>query len=196
MGLKAIFVAAASWRRILGGAVAALVLLPVPAMAMLSFSSPWTGSPSVSGTPTPPVPTVSDSTSGQDDSLIINMGTYQGTTANSSITLTRQFQITGVSSQQVEFNHSAIDQFMQAGETLSLKVEDASGHVLFTPVTFAYTNPSSSLATVQDSELYKTILSKGTYTLVLNVAYKTNNKFSGSWGGKKKSAHRFVIEGL
>jgi hypothetical protein len=196
MGLKAIFAAAAPWRRILGGAVAALVLLPVPAMATLSFIGSWTPSTSVSGGPTPPKPTYSDNTSGQDDSLIVDLGNYQGATAtaNSSITLTRQFQITGVSTQQIQFDHSAIQQFAQAGENLSLKVEDATGkNVLFTPITFSYSNPSSNFATVLDNELYKTILGKGTYTLVVNVAYKTNNKLGG-W--KKKSAHQFDIEGL
>jgi hypothetical protein len=195
MGLRTILAAAAPWRRLLGGAVAALVLLPMPAMA-LTFLGSWTKTTSVSGGPTPSAPTVTDSTSGQDDSLVVDMGNYQGATAtaNSSITLTRQIQITSTGSQQIEFLHSATSQFAQGGESLSLKVEDASGKtVLFTPITFSYSNASSKMATVLDNELYKTALGKGTYTLVVNVTYNTNNKLGG-W--KKISAHQFEIEGF
>ena len=126
MGLRTILTRVARWRRVLGGAVALLVLMPVPAMA-LTFLGSWVKSTSVSGGPTPPTPSFSDSTSGQNDSLIVDMGDYQGATAtaNSSITLTRQFQITS-SSQQMQFDHAAMNQFAQAGEKVTLKVEDAS----------------------------------------------------------------------
>jgi hypothetical protein len=93
----------------------------------------------------------------------------------------------------MQFDHAAMNQFAQAGEKVTLKVEDASGHVLFTPINFAFSNPSGNFLTVNENELYRTALAKGTYTLAVNVTYNTNNKLGG-W--KKKSAHLFDIEGF
>src|SRR6516225_2393984 len=82
------------WRQLIACLVAALMLIPVPAMA-LTFTSGWQSVISTSGGPTPPTPSVTDSTVGADDNMFVNYGTYQGSTAKaqSQITLDRNISV-------------------------------------------------------------------------------------------------------
>jgi hypothetical protein len=189
-------------RRFLGGAAAALLLMPMPAMA-LTFLGSWTPSISVSGGPTPPTPTFTDSVTNNggkaEDVLNVFMGDYQGqtATANSSITLTRQFDITNPA-QVLQFQHNATTMLSQAGENVTLQVKNGAGQVLFTPVNFAFSTNSTTFVSVQDSELYRTALSMNPatqhYMLVANVTFNTNNKVGG-WK-TKSAAHVFDIQGF
>jgi hypothetical protein len=199
MRLKTILTWLPNARRVLGGLVAAVLLLPMPAMA-ITFLGVWmpVSPPSVSGTPAPPTPTFMDVPTGdpQKDTLDVIMGDYQGSgvdLASSSISLTRQFQITS-GAQVLQFDHNALAQFAQAGENVTLQVKNSSGALLFTPVSFAYSNGSSSFVSVPDSETYRTALANGTYTLVATVRFNTNNKLGG-WK-TMSSPHVFDIQGF
>src|SRR5215831_2905633 len=54
------------WKRLAAGLAAALLLTPVPAMA-LTFTTGWVASYSQAGGPTPPTPVYTDATAGGRD---------------------------------------------------------------------------------------------------------------------------------
>ena len=109
-----------------GGLAAALLLLPAPAMAALTFNgATWTVvSNTQSGGPTPPAAMFTDATNNpkQEDDLYVNMGAYSGSTktANSSIELTRGVNLS-TSNQFLEFEQQFTSQFTQAGVTPRLR---------------------------------------------------------------------------
>jgi hypothetical protein len=184
------------WKQLIGGVVAALMLLPVPAMA-LTFLGSWHATISGSGGPTPPPATFSDVTNnpGQVDDLTVNMGNYQGSTATatSSIELTRQFTVPSPS-QKLSFQEQFTSQFTQAGASVSVAVKDAAGkNTLFTPLFFSIQSTIKQPVTVQVFQLATRTVSSGTYTFDVKVVYNTNNKIGG-W--KTISPHAFEFKGL
>jgi hypothetical protein len=184
------------WKQLIGGAVAALMLLPVPAMA-LTFIDAWAPVISTSGGPKPAPPTFSDVTNNakQLDDLTVNMGNYQGSTATaqSSIELTRHVSVPD-GSQNVSFQEQFTSQFTQAGASVTVAVKDASGHnVLFTPLSFSFQSTLTQPVTVQVFQLATRKVNGGTYTFDVKVAYNTNNKIGG-W--KTISPHAFEFKGL
>jgi hypothetical protein len=182
------------WRRVIPGLVVALLLMPTPALA-LTFLGSWSATYTQTGGPTPPTPVFTDSVSGQDDRLTVDMGNYTGSTAvaTSTIQLTRQIQVTSAS-QAVQYAHAAGYTFQQAGETVTVVLKNASGGTtLSTPISVSFTNNSTVPVTFSDSETVRNTLNGGTYTLVVTVTHKTNNKL-GLW--RKKSQHVFDFAGL
>jgi hypothetical protein len=182
------------WRRVVPGLAVALLLMPTPALA-LTFLTPWSTTFTQTGGPTPPTPIVNDSVNGQDDHLTVDMGNYTGSTAvaTSTVQLTRQIQVTSAS-QAIQYAHAAGNTFQQAGETVTVVLKNASGSTtLSTPISVSFTNNSTIPVTFSDSETVRNTLNNGTYTLVVTVTHKTNNKL-GSW--KKKSQHVFDFAGF
>jgi hypothetical protein len=188
------------WQRTVGGLAAALLLIPVPAMAGLSFSgTQWTAvSNSQSGGPTPPMATFTDTlnSANQEDDLFVNMGNYSGATATakSSIELQRGINLS-TSKQLVEFEQEFSAQFEQAGMSLSVAVLDSHGKNVQTPLSFSFSTNSSSFTpvTVKEANINNE-LKAGNYTLDVKVSYNTNNKI-GAWKSISPF-HHFEFEGL
>ena len=186
-------------RGVAGGLVAALLLMPLPAMA-ITFLGSWSPTFTQTGGPTPPTPTiVSDSVTnaGQDDQLLVNMDQYQGSTAKASsqIVLTRQIQITS-SSQTVEFDHTYDALFSFAGYTTTVQVKDLQGHVVITPINVSKSNTSGTFKELQDNANVRQSLANGTYNLVVTITNTTNNKVGGwKFNPGHKSEHEFDFQG-
>jgi hypothetical protein len=182
-------------RRVVGGLAAALLLIPMPAMAITYLGS-WQASYSQSGGPTPPTPTFSDSgVSGQNDTVLVDMGEYQGSTAKatSTIELTRDISISS-SSQVIQFDHSFAGLFEQAGYSVTVAVENSKGQVVVTPISISKTTTSTTFKELQDSLNVNERLSKGSYTLVVTVTDATNNKIGG-WKRHNSQSHEFDFQG-
>ena len=183
------------WKRMVGGLAAALVLLPVPAMAALTFNGSWAvSSDTQSGVPTPPQATFSDSTSNatQTDNLTVNMGQYSGKSASSTIELTRGVTLSS-SNQLLEFEQSFSNVLLtNAGVSLSVSVKNSSGTVVQTPLTYNYSTTGSTKLSVFQSN-FNNLLKSGAYTLDVKLTYVTNNKIAGGWNAI--SAHHFEFVG-
>lgn len=181
--------------RVLAGLLAAVVLMPVPAMA-LTFTSNWAASYSQSGGPTPPKPTFTDTVSGQRDDVTIDMGTYNGSTsqAASAITLTRNFSITNSGGQNVFAEADYSSYLANAGFAAGEVVTDSKGHVVcsLSGGIFSVNNSSATSKLYTNSASTTVNIPKGNYTITLGLAYYTNNKV-GSW--KMKSKHHFEAMG-
>jgi hypothetical protein len=189
-------VLASLWRMrgVLGGLATLLVLMPVPAMAITYLGS-WSPMITESGTPTPPTPTFTDTVSGQDDTLLVTMGEYQGTsaTATSRIQLTRQVMITD-NSQVVDIIHTFAGLFEQAGYQTKITVQDSNGNTVVSINDNRLTN-SKTFTELQSSINVSDTLSKGTYTITVTVTDFTNNKFGGWKNFNSISAHEFDFQG-
>ena len=191
-----------SLKRLLAGLAAALLLLPVPAMA-LTFNGSWTAIYSQSGSPTPPKPSFTDSVSGNgsakaEDFLTVDMdpsGSAYTTTsaAQSQIVLTRTINVTG--SQVVKLEDEYTDLFQQAGLNTQVLVSDSRGRTVAAFFQGQSTS-SKTLTTLSGDPQIRPTLGAGTYTLKVTVTYNTNNKFSGIAGFAKKSKHQFDFEGF
>jgi len=203
------------WKQLLGGLVAALFLVPVPALA-LTFTGGWQAVIDREGKPKPPPPRFNDVTNnrGQKDLLTVNMGNYQGgkVKAASRIDLTRRFNISAAS-QLLEFQDHFAAQFSQAGALVKVAVRDTMGRavlratiddqgefiilgappVMRTPLKFNKNFPSSAFQTV-NGDLDKIFrLKKGHYFLEVEVVYTTNRR-TGGW--RTISPHQFEFIGL
>ncbi len=160
-----------------GGVAAALVLLPVPAMAALTFTgTTWTvASDTQSGGPTPPAATFTDVTNNpkQEDDLYVNMGNYTGSTktATSSIELTRGITLSS-SNQLLEFEQNFMTELKQAGLSVTVSVKNSSGQVVQTPLTYSTSTSSTSFVkyTVSQANI-NNLLKSGAYTLDVTVAF-------------------------
>jgi hypothetical protein len=183
------------WKQLIAGLTAALVLLPVPAMAAITFNGTWMPVISTVGGPTPPTPTWSDSTNnpGQVDNLTVNMGTYQGSTqmATSKIELTRSFSLS-TDNQTLEFAQQFTSQFTKAGFDVEVHVKNSSGQNVFNPIVSSH-NLSGTTTWQETDATFANIFKKGNYSLDVNVIYNTNNKLGG-W--KTISPHRFTFKGF
>src|SRR5262249_22824562 len=119
-------------RRVVGELVTALLLMPMPALALTHLRSRHALTPLV-GHPTPPTPVVTDSVSGQKDTLLVDMGVYTPSTAtqtaSSQVVLTRQVEI-DKASQAIEFTHNFAGLFAYAGYNVTVQVKDSSGKVV------------------------------------------------------------------
>jgi hypothetical protein len=184
-------------RRVVGGLVAALLLMPVPAMAITYLGS-WSATFTQTGGPTPPKPTFTDSLSsgGQNDTLLVAMGDYQGSTAaaTSTIQLTRPITISQPT-QVIEFDHSFAGLFAQAGYSATVAVKDSSGHAVVTPFSLNESTTSKNFTELQDSLNVNKKLARGNYTLVVTVTDTTNNKIGGWKKYQSISAHEFDFQG-
>jgi hypothetical protein len=183
------------WKRFVAGLLAALVLLPVPAMAAITFNGTWTPVISTVGGPTPPTPLWSDATNnpGQVDDLTVNMGTYQGSTqqATSKIELTRPINLS-TDNQTIEYLNQFTSQFTKAGVNVEVWVKNSSGQVVLNPIVVSHN--FSNTTTLQETDMtFANTLKKGNYTLEVQVIYNTNNKVGG-W--KTISPHKFEFKGL
>jgi hypothetical protein len=183
------------WKQLLGGLIAALLLFPVPALA-LTFSGSWKPVIQRTGRPRPPRPTFTDVTNnpGQRDELTVNLGNYQGskTKATSSIELTRRFSISAAQ-EQLDFKGQFVDQFAQAGEKVIVSVKDAHGNTVLRALSFKEKVKSSKFTTVEE-ELDRMIrLKKGHYVLDVKVIFETDRK-TGGW--KTISPHQFDFIGF
>ena len=181
--------------RVFAGLVAAVVLAPVPVMA-LSFTSPWNASYSQSGGPTPTKPTFTDTVVGQRDDLTVDMGAYNGSTApaKSSITLTRGFSITNSGGQNVFAEADYASYLAYAGFTASEQVKDSKGHVVMdlSGGIFNVNNTSGTSTLYSNSASGTVKIDPGNYTIAVTLTYSTNNKM-GSW--HMKSKHHFEAMG-
>jgi hypothetical protein len=180
-------------KAVIAGLAAATLLMPVPAMAITYLGS-WQASFSQTGGPTPPKPTFSDAVSGQNDTLLVDMGEYQGATATatSTIQLTRQVSISS-SSQAVQFDHSFSGLFEQAGYSVKLSVLDSKGKSLVA-INVSRSTTSKTFTELQDSINALDSLAKGTYTLVVTITDQTNNKIGG-WKRNTSQEHEFDFQG-
>jgi hypothetical protein len=183
--------------RLLAGFLALLLLLPVPAMA-LTFTGSWMASVSGSGAPTPPAPTFNDVTTGQQDDLFVDMGSYQGGSqkgrgsAVSTIDLTRTFSITAAS-QSVEFEHDLLAVFQKGGAVVTASVKNSAGQTVATPIQYSAENRSNKPRNLTDFQQQFAQLGRGNYTLDVHVQYFTNNKIGG-WTSIS-GFHRFEFLG-
>ena len=162
----------------------------------LTFTSSWVAAVSLSGGPTPPTPTFTDSTNAakQEDNLYVEMGNYQGATkvASSTIDLTRNINISA-SSQGVEFEHDLLAEFKQAGAAVTVSVRDSAGRTVVTPIQFNRQNQSADPTYFATFQQEFANVKKGDYTLDVKARYFTNNKVGG-W--KSISGfHHFEFEG-
>src|SRR5262245_23253787 len=181
------------WKQVVAGLLAALLLLPVPAMAAITFNGTWTPVISTVGGPTPPTPMWHDDTTGQVDNLTVDMGTYQGATqpATSKIELTRSFNLS-TDNQTIQYAQQFTSQFTKAGFDVEVHVKNSSGQTLFDPIVSMHSFSGPTTWTETDTTLNNT-LKKGNYSLDVLVKYNTNNKIGG-W--QTISPHHFVFQGL
>lgn len=196
-------------RRPLSGLLAALLLLPMPVLAGVTFSGNWSAGYFISGSPTPPTPTYSDSvtsngTHGQQDVLDVGMGTYNGSPAADktqqafeTITLNHTFVWSPSASEKLN-SIWTLDEFLNsAAQGIDqVTVLDSKGNVvtnLMGPQQYQGTGntPTETKMSVSES-LPKSQLPAGTYTLQVTVRFQTlvNNKLGGAWKSKSKS-HEF-----
>lgn len=196
-------------RRMLGGLVAALLVLPMPVLAGVTFSGNWSATTSTSGSPTPPTPTYSDSTTsngshGQQDVLDVGMGTYNGAPASTTkqqsfetITLNRSIVWSPSSSENLN-SLWTLDDFLNAAAQGTDKVDvlDSKGnfvaHLMGRQV-YQGSGGTPTETKMSDMELLPpSQLPAGTYTLQVTVQFQTlvNNKLGGQWKSKSKS-HEF-----
>jgi hypothetical protein len=178
-----------NWRRWLGGVVAGLVLLPVPAMA-LTFSGSWQAVVQRQGIPIPPRPIFTDNHVGAQDNLTVNMGDYQSRSANatSSIELTRRFSISSPT-EQIKLEDVFSGQFANSGVKLSVAIKDPrTGRVLRTPLAFQQQIRSTSFSKI-DAEITKFLtLRRGRYLLDVKIIYQSHHR-RGGW--QTISPHQF-----
>jgi hypothetical protein len=187
------------WKPVLGGVIAALLLLPVPALA-LTFTGHWKAAIQRSGIPLPPKPKVADVTNNaaQKDTLTVNMGNYTGRKgkAVSSIILTRGFTISAAS-QTIQLNETFATELVQAGAQVVVAVRNANGRVVATPFVFRTNFPRTpflGFVPVGGKAPTNTFtLKKGRYTFDVRIKYRTDNKH-GRW--KTKSPHKFEFIGV
>jgi hypothetical protein len=197
--MKWLFTLLGRMRRVVGGLVAALLLMPVPALAITYLGS-WSAMTTVSGGPKPPTPAIiSDAITngGQNDQLLVNVGQYQGSTATASsqIVLTRQIQITS-NSQGIEFDHTYDALFSYGGYTTRVEVDNSKGQAVITPINVSPSNSSAAFKELQDNLNVKQSLAKGTYTLKITIINTTNNKVGGwKFNPGHKSFHEFDFQG-
>ena len=179
--------------RVLGGLVAAALLMPLPAMA-LTFTSAWQSSTAVFGGPTPTAATFTDTTNGGDDNLFVDMGSYQGKTktAASAIGLARSINVPSAG-EAIDFAQQFASQFKEAGVNLAVAVFDSKGNLVAAPITFSQSNSSTTFTTISANQSVTRTLKGGNYTLAVGIVYNTNNKIGG-W--KAISKHHFEIDGL
>jgi hypothetical protein len=182
-----------SWRRLIVCLVAALILIPAPAMA-LTFTSAWQAATSLSGGPTSPTPTVTDVTNGGDDNLFVNMGNYQGSTqkATSIITLERQISVPSPG-EAISMASAFATDFKQGGVDVAVGVFDSRGHLVALPITFDQQTNSTVFTTISANQTTTQNLKGGDYFLAVAISYTTNNKVGG-WN--TKSVHHFEFLGL
>jgi hypothetical protein len=188
------------WKQLVGGLVAALVLLPVPAMA-LTFSGSWKAVILTKGKPLPPKPTFADVTNNakQKDQLTVNMGNYQGvkTVSVSSIELTRRFSISAPS-QQLQVEDQLFNQFARSGGQVTVVVKDMNGHVVTTPLRFRTPFPPTNFGGFTpfgDGEKFQSSpfsLKKGHYIFDVKIVYRSGHH--GGW--KTISPHQFEFVGF
>ena len=190
-------------RRLIGGVAAAVLLMPLPVMA-LTFNGSWTASYGQSGSPTPPTPSFTDQTNNDskngksEDFVTVDMdpsGNAYTTTsaAQSQIVLSRTINLTA--SQVVKFEDLYADLFQQAGLTTTAQLVNSKGQTV-TEFSQSQSTSSKTLTTLSGDPQVRPTLSAGTYTLKVTVTYNTNNKFSGVAGFAKKSKHQFDFEGF
>jgi hypothetical protein len=182
-----------SWRRLIVCLVAALMLIPAPAMA-LTFTSAWQSAISTTGGPTPPTPIVSDSTNGGDDNLFVNMGNYQGSTQKglSSITLDRNISVPSAG-EAISIASAFATQLADAALHLSVRVLDGSGNQVAAPITFNGTVSGTTFSTISANQKNTQTYNGGNFVLEVKINYETTNKIGG-W--KNISVHHFEFLGL
>jgi hypothetical protein len=188
-------------RRVVGGVVTTLLLMPVPAMAITYLGS-WSATFTQTGGPTPPKPTFTDvpnfNGNPQNDQLLVDMGEYQGSTATatSTIQLTRQVSIP--KTQRIEFDDGFSGLFSQAGYSATVTVKDSNGNIIVTPINVTKSTTSKTFIELQDSNNVTQSIagSAKNYTLVVTVTHNTSNKVGG-WkhNPPHKSAHEFDFQG-
>ncbi len=176
-----------------GGLAAAVLLLPLPALA-LTFNNAWTPTFVTTGGPTPAKATYTDSTSGGDDNVDVSLGNYNGVTspAVSSITLARSITVPNAG-EAVDFLQQFAASFTFGGATATVALANSQGKIVATPLSFTSTNTGSGSSTVSTSQNVKETIAGGTYTLTVKVVFSTNNKI-GAW--KQISQYNFNIDGL
>jgi hypothetical protein len=207
-------IAKAPWlRRAVSGGVAllsALVILPVPVLAGVTFNGSWTAGyflSATNGNATPPTPTYSDDTSSHPghDILSVDMGTYTETNPSTdptkqsfaTITLDRSITWSPTGSQSL-FSQWNLDAFLnskaQGIEQITVLKPDRT---VFTNLmgTQKYTGTSSTPTEVIRSDLEhltQSQLPAGSYILEVTVRYQTlpDNRIGGQWRTKSQS-HKF-----
>jgi hypothetical protein len=212
-------IAKAPWlRRAVSGGVAlltALVILPVPVLASVTFSGSWSAGYFITGSgvnPTPPTPTYSDSVTsngshGQTDNLTVDMGTYnQGSPqsdptkqAFETITLNRNITWSPSGSEKL-FGNWVLDAFLNShaqgiDQVTVLTTNNVVVTNLINPQT--YTGSGNTPSEVKKnllSSLSQSQLAAGNYILQVTVRYQTlaNNKVGGQWQTKSGS-HAFTF---
>jgi hypothetical protein len=213
MGLRT-SIANAHWlRRGLSGCVAllsALVILPVPVLAAVTFTGSWTPtyfSSASNGNATPPTPTFGDAlsgngTHGQTDVLSVDMGTYSET--NPSSDATKQSFETITLSRPITWSPSK-DEHLNANWTLDAFLNSkAQGIDQVTVLTTSGTvvrnlldpqkyngggNTPSEINKGHNQSLSPGDLPSGNYILQVTVRYQTleDNKIGGQWKAKSGS---------
>jgi hypothetical protein len=181
------------WRRLAACLIVALILVPLPAMA-LTFTSPWQALTFTSGGPTPPRPTFTDVTNGGQDDLFVNMGNFQGTTreALSVIGLERGISVPSAG-EAISFAHAFATDLKQGGVDVAVAVFDSHGNLVAVPITFNQQTNSAAFTTISANQVATRSFNGGTYFLAVGIAYNTNNKLGG-WNSK--SVHHFEFLGL
>jgi hypothetical protein len=195
-----------SSRRLLGGLLAALLVVPMPVLASVTFSGSWSPVTSMTGTPTPPTPTFNDVTTsngshGQQDVLDVNMGTYNGNPASNTqqeafetITLTRTINWQPTTSEKLN-GVWTLDEFLNsaAGGVDAVDVLDSHGNFVTHLIgqrtyTGSGTTPTETKMSANEN-LTRSQLPAGTYQLQVTVQLQTlvNNKLGGQWKSKSKS---------
>ncbi len=179
--------------RVLGGLAAVVLLMPLPVLA-LTFTSPWQAATVVSGAPTPTPATFSDTTSGGDDDLFVNMGNYQGQTKTAISAIGLAWTITVPSAgEAIDFAEQFASSFKEAGVALTVAVFDSKGNLVAAPLTFGQSTNSTTFTTISANQNVIRTLKGGNYILTVGILYVTNNKIGG-W--KTISKHHFEIDGL
>jgi hypothetical protein len=182
--------------RVFAGLVAAVVLAPVPVMA-LTYSNTFSYNLSYSGSPAAPSkPSYTETIKGQEDDVTVDMGTANNTSATSTLTFSRNITV-GAGGESVFGEADYGVNLASAGFTSSEKVTDSKGKTVYLNLAGGQFNVNNTGAnqTYAYSQDTTSKLAAGNYIFTLTVAYHTNNKV-GSWSINAKSKHHFELLGL
>ncbi len=188
------------WTRILAGVVAATVLLPVPALGLVSWTSAWSTTWTFTGMPPDPRPV---SFGGDWDTggafLQFSMGKYNpapGINAKSELQAIRDFSVTDSGGRNISLFQHFISTLqnanlhvswqimpLTAGATSNFNIKDLSESAGFTALTFDDMQTTTSPPT----------LKFGAYRVIIDVTYTQATQNPSFWSN---SFHRFQFQAL